>query len=143
MPRPPIVLAVYGTLRRGERNDYFLAGSTFLGRGVVRGRLHVMPRSTLREYAYPALLLAGSSRVVVEVYELPDEATLAAIDELEAFDPADEAASQYVRRSVAVIDGPVSVAWSYLYNGPPEEIGEAIPDGDWVAHQQETAPAEG
>jgi gamma-glutamylcyclotransferase (GGCT)/AIG2-like uncharacterized protein YtfP len=133
---PPIALAVYGTLRRGERNDAFLAGSTFLGRGAVRGRLHVMPRSTLRAYAYPALLLDGSNRVVVELYALPDDATLAAIDELEAFDPEDEAGSQYVRRSVAVVDGPVPEAWSYLYNGPPEDIGDAIADGDWVAHRR-------
>ena len=134
MPDRSIVLAVYGTLRRGERNDGFLAGARFLGLGVVRGRLHVMPRSTLREYAYPALLLDGSSRVTVELYELPDDATLAAVDRLEAFDPADEAASQYVRRLVEVVDGPVRDAWSYLYNGRADEMGDEIRGGDWVTH---------
>lgn len=134
MPDRPILLAVYGTLRRGERNDAFLAGARFLGPGVIRGRLHVMPRSTLREYAYPALLLDRASRVVVELYELPDAATLAAIDRLEAFDPADEAASQYVRRLVEVFDGPVRDAWSYLYNGPADEMGDEIRGGDWVTH---------
>ena len=134
MPTAPAVLAVYGTLRRGERNDGFLAGCSSLGRATVRGRLHEMPESALRGYAYPALLLGGSSPVVVELYAIPDVATLAAADALEAFDPADEAGSQYVRRAVTVEDGPVASAWIYVYNGPAEEVGERIVDGDWIAH---------
>ncbi|HEX2755388.1 MAG TPA: gamma-glutamylcyclotransferase family protein [Candidatus Limnocylindrales bacterium] len=132
MTPTPIVLAVYGTLRRGERNHAFLAGSTFLGRGSVLGRLFEMPRSAARAYAYPALVLGGPSRVVVELYDIPDPAALAAADDLEAFDPADEAGSQYVRRVVGIVDGPVAAAWVYLYNGPPADMGEVIPDGDWV-----------
>lgn len=134
----PIVLAVYGTLRRGERNDVFLAGSDLLGTGVVLGRLHEMPRSELREYAYPALLLDARGRVIVELYRLPDEATLTEIDLLESFEPADEAASQYVRRSVSIVDGPIDLAWTYVYNGPPGEVGVAIADGDWVAYRART-----
>lgn len=133
-----IVLAVYGTLRRGERNDAFLASSTFLGHGFVAGGLHVMPRSKLREYAYPALILDGRDRVAIELYGVPDEVTLARIDELEAFDPADEPASQYVRRAVPIVDGPVATAWTYVYNGPPDELGETIEDGDWLAHRMRT-----
>ena len=131
----PILLAVYGTLRRGERNDAFLARAASLGGGVIHGRLYEMPRSALREYAYPALLLDEQGRVIVELYRLPDETILATIDELEAFDPADEAASQYVRRFVPVVDGPVATAWTYVYNGPTDELGDAITDGNWVAHR--------
>jgi gamma-glutamylcyclotransferase (GGCT)/AIG2-like uncharacterized protein YtfP len=130
----PIVLAVYGTLRRGERNEAYLAGAEFLGAAVVLGRLHEMPRSSLREYAYPALV-EGRDRIVVELYRLQDEAALTAIDALEAYDPLDEPASQYVRRSLAVVDGAVATAWTYLYNGPPGEAGPVIADGDWVAHR--------
>ena len=134
VPEPPIVLAVYGTLRRGERNDRFLAGATFLGSGLVRGRLHEMPRSELRAYAYPALVLEGSEPVAVELYGLQHAAKLATIDELEAFDPSDEAGSQYVRREVAVEGGPTRTAWVYVYHGPGDELGPVIADGDWVAH---------
>jgi gamma-glutamylcyclotransferase (GGCT)/AIG2-like uncharacterized protein YtfP len=130
----PIVLAVYGTLRRGERNEPYLAGAEFLGTAAVLGRLHEMPRSSLRAYAYPALV-DGTDRVAVELYRLPDEAALTSIDALEAYDPADERASQYVRRALPVVGGPVATAWAYLYNGPRREVGSVIDDGDWVAHR--------
>ncbi|MEO5939592.1 MAG: gamma-glutamylcyclotransferase family protein [Candidatus Limnocylindrales bacterium] len=140
MTEPPIVLAVYGTLRRGERNDGFLAGATFLGHGTVRGRLHEMARSRLRAYAYPALVAAEVGAVVVELYALPDDASLAAADALEAFDPTDEVGSEYVRRVLPVLNGPVVEAWVYLYNGPPADVGPEIADGDWVAHRARSGP---
>ncbi len=134
-PALPIDLAVYGTLRRGEQNASFLAEATYLGVGVVLGRLHEMPRSSLRAYAFPALDLDGASRIVVELYRLRDAAALRTIDQLEAYDPLDEAASQYVRRSVAVVDGPVATAWTYVYNGSWDDVGAAIGSGDWVEHR--------
>ena len=135
MTEPPIVLAVYGTLRRGERNAGFLANATFLGDGSVPGRLHEMARPDRRPYPYPALMTADGGSVIVELYALPDRASLAAADALEAFDPADEAGSEYVRRQLPVTGGPVAAAWVYLYNGPPDQIGAEIPGGDWVAHR--------
>jgi gamma-glutamylcyclotransferase (GGCT)/AIG2-like uncharacterized protein YtfP len=100
VPDTPAVLAVYGTLRRGERNAELLAGTRFLGLGRIAGRLHEMPRSAERAYAYPSLVLDGApGEVVVELYAIPDAATLALADELEAFDPADETGSEYVRRA--------------------------------------------
>jgi gamma-glutamylcyclotransferase (GGCT)/AIG2-like uncharacterized protein YtfP len=131
---PGLVLAVYGTLRRGERNEAVLAGATLLGHGHVRGRLVSMARTADRAYPYPALV-DGDGDVRVEVYALADEAMLAAVDALEAFDPADEAASEYVRRAADVRDGPVGRAWVYVYNGPPDALGEAIDCGDWVGHR--------
>ena len=139
MTPTPLVLAVYGTLRGGERNERFLAGSAWLGTGIVLGRLYDMPASDLREYAYPALVLDEAGAVAVELYHLPDEAALVTIDELEAFDPADEAASQYVRRSVSIVDGPLDAAWVYVYNGTRADLGETIDDGDWVAHRKRIA----
>ena len=139
MPASPIVIAVYGTLRRGQRNDPFLANARHLGHGRIRGRIHEIPRSALRPYAYPALVLGAvepapaGEVVVVELYTLPDPAALAALDELEAYDPSDDGGSEYVRREVAVDDGPVASAWVYVYNGPTADLGARIPSGDWVA----------
>lgn len=139
---PPPIIAVYGTLRRGEPNAPLLSGARDLGMGRIVGRLHEMPRTAERGYAYPALVLDHVGEVgdvVVEVYELEDPATLAVIDALEAFDPDDVAGSEYVRRLVDVLDGPIATAWIYTYNGPPEAMGDRIPDGDWVAHRARTS----
>jgi gamma-glutamylcyclotransferase (GGCT)/AIG2-like uncharacterized protein YtfP len=135
MPDMPTALAVYGTLRRGEPNDGILAGARFLGFGSIAGRLHEMARTAERAYAYPSLILEASGRVVVELYDVSDERMLAATDALEAFDPTNEAGSEYVRRAVAVLDGPVDVAWTYVYNGPLAAMGELITDGDWTAYR--------
>ena len=94
-----------------------------------------MSRTAERKYAYPSLILDGPGEVVIELYELGDPALLDAADALEAYDPADVAGSEYVRRPVPVIDGPVASAWVCVYNGPRDAVGEPIPSGDWVAHR--------
>jgi gamma-glutamylcyclotransferase (GGCT)/AIG2-like uncharacterized protein YtfP len=131
------VVAVYGTLRRGERNYERLRGTAFLGSGVVGGALYDVPTAPGRPFPYPAFRPGNDGHVPVELYLLPDADLLADLDAFEGFDPADDAGSQYARRVIDVIDGPVRRAWIYVHQGPEAELGEPIPDADWVRYRVE------
>jgi gamma-glutamylcyclotransferase (GGCT)/AIG2-like uncharacterized protein YtfP len=126
------VIAVYGTLRAGERNHGLLDGAERIGDGWVAGDLHLMPAGPHRAYAYPALVRSSTGRVRVELYRLADASQLTRLDALENCDPADEAASEYVRRPEPIIDGPVGRAWVYWYADEPAAIGPLIATGDWA-----------
>lgn len=136
----PLVVAVYGTLRTGERNHYLLDGAEPLGPAWLRGDLFAVPTAPFRPYAYPALVVPGAGRVAVELYRLTDRAMLDALDRLELYVPDREADSQYLRRMVPVFDHepvpggwPVSTAATYLYNGPAADLGERIEGGNWIS----------
>ena len=148
--RTPLLLGVYGTLRRGCRNSHLMAGCPPVADGVVAGVLHEVRASLRLDYGYPLLQVAsGSDRtggadvvgeVLVEVYRVLDTPTLDALDELEDYDPDDPAGSEYVRVRVPVRargGGPVAgvpEVQVYAYAGAADGRGAVLPGGDWYVH---------
>ncbi len=115
-----MLLAVYGTLRRGGGANVMLrlVGAKFVGKGVVRG---------YRLYAsrIPFAVRGGSGDcIVVEVYEVPDE-NVPLIDFYE---------SGYERVKVCVdVEGKKLEAWLYEWRGSLNGC-ERLKCGDWVKH---------
>ncbi len=126
----PSRIAFYGTLRRGEAGYHQLGLAKelrFLGTGGVPGLLYDLG-------PYPALV-RGEGVVVAELFEVPDDRILKALDHFEGFDPMNPETSLFVRRETNLTDGS-GVAWVY-YFGAGERLPAGamlIPSGDWLRH---------
>jgi gamma-glutamylcyclotransferase (GGCT)/AIG2-like uncharacterized protein YtfP len=112
-------LFVYGTLMRGF--DHPMAqllsrGADLIGEARCQGRLYLVTH-------YPALVLSGDPADVVfgELHRLRVPAEL--LREFDMYEACGEGfapPTEYVRQMLAVTlgDGPVSEAWTYVYNWP-------------------------
>lgn len=128
---PPCHIFFYGTLMRGFPlrlrsgiDDWI----RFAGHGDVSGALFDLG-------PYPALTDAAG-RVRGEVYALlAPVPLLARADAIEHFEPADLAASEYVRRAVGcrLDEGRTLDVWVYFYNRPVA-AARRVPDGDYRRH---------
>lgn len=118
---------VYGTLRRGGRNDIarYRPAPRLIGEASIAGTLFDLG-------AYPGIVLAGERRVRGEVYAI-EPAVEAALDVLE--EVADDDSGEYIKRQVRV---DVGGQWfdCLVYEIHPTRIaGRAvIESGDWIAH---------
>ena len=129
MPEAPDRLVfVYGTLRRGGRNDInrLQPAPVFVGEASLRGCLYQLGW-------YPGLLLRGEGAidVVGEVYRIAP-ALEARLDEIEEIRPTPD--SEYFKREVALrVAGRHRVCLVYEIN--PERVRGRPPlaQGDWLA----------
>jgi gamma-glutamylcyclotransferase (GGCT)/AIG2-like uncharacterized protein YtfP len=125
--RPIRYVFVYGTLRRGGRNDInrLLPAPKYLGVGEVTGSLYHLDW-------YPGLALGGEKavNVVGEVYEVAPELE-AVLDEIEGLE--DHGGSEYFKRDLPVhVEG--KDVPCFLYEINPERVTgkEPIGHGDWI-----------
>jgi len=118
---------VYGTLRRGGRNDIarFQPEPFHVADATIAGTLYDLG-------AYPGVVLGGKGRVVGEIYSIEPEVE-AALDALE--EVADDDAGEYIRRHVMVEAGAQQFECLVYEIHPSRIAGRAvIRSGDWIAH---------
>lgn len=128
MPEAPERLVfVYGTLRRGGRNDInrLQPAPHYVGMGEVRGILYHIDW-------YPGLTLGGEEAVTVvgEVYRITPELEVV-LDAIEQIVPG--ADSEYFKREVDVfVDGKALHCLLYEINPARVRGKQAIGHGDWI-----------
>ena len=128
MPEAPLRhVFVYGTLRRGGRNDInrLAPAPHYVGMGEVRGVLYHLDW-------YPGLTLGGEEAVTVvgEVYRIAPELE-AILDRIEQIVPG--ADSEYFKREVE-IDVAGRPVTCLVYEINPRRVRERTPigHGDWI-----------
>jgi gamma-glutamylcyclotransferase (GGCT)/AIG2-like uncharacterized protein YtfP len=113
-----ICLFAYGTLREGRAPREIADTAALMqpiGKGVARGRVYDLG-------AYPGAVFSvceDAREIEGEVFEVPDEAVLRALDAYEGFEPNDPAASLFVRVRIEVQmsgTGESIDCWAYQYN---------------------------
>lgn len=131
-PEDPLLLAVYGTLRRGDggRRRAGLGPGDLEDLGPCR-----IPGVLVDLGAYPGLL-EGDGAVVGELVRCADPAVLARIDAFEGHDPDLPHDPLFVRRPVTLLEPEGLRASAYLFAAPTGGAPE-IPGGDWMAHRGE------
>lgn len=124
MPDSALVF-VYGTLLAGEANHHLLARARLVAAARTR------PAFALHDLgAFPALVAGGTHAILGELYEI-DEATFAALDDLEDY-------PRYYQRQQIVLDEGAT-AWTYLLS-PAQVAGcPVIESGSWRAHRSGAA----
>jgi gamma-glutamylcyclotransferase (GGCT)/AIG2-like uncharacterized protein YtfP len=127
---------VYGTLRRGQRNDITRLTPTprYVSEASVTGQ-------TVHLGAYPGVILsqakAGQSRIQGEVYAIT-AALERQLDEIEMIDPQtlDDPESEYVKRDLEVLIGMTRLMCLVYELNPRHAVGRpVIASGDWVQGQ--------
>lgn len=124
---PPRHVFVYGTLRRGGRNDInrLRPAPEYVGMGEVQGVLYHIDW-------YPGLTLGGEEAVTVvgEVYRITP-ALEAVLDAIEQIVPG--ADGEYFKREIAIhVDGKAFPCLVYEINPARVRGRQVIGHGDWI-----------
>ncbi len=136
LSRSPRLIAVYGSLRRGQRANHYLNNDSFdyVGTDYVKGTLFPVGW-------FPGIQLFGDTPVVVDVYEILDENALDNIHHYEGYLPDNPMGSLFVPKQVTLINSQKE-AMCYEYNGRFGAAGDIVEHGDWARYLEEKA-AEG
>jgi gamma-glutamylcyclotransferase (GGCT)/AIG2-like uncharacterized protein YtfP len=127
----PVLLAVYGTLKRGYGNHSLIAAAQYIGNDKLQ-------EISLYDIGpYPGARLEASAGIDVEVYAVTPS-QLARLDLLEEYDPADPRGSLYTRE---LLDTRFGSTWVYLFQG--DVAGKpCLRSGAWVSPAQQALSQE-
>lgn len=125
------LVAVYGTLRKGEHNHHIIKHCTLIG------EVWTNPSFTLIDLgSYPGLLTKGRTSVKLEIYKIYNTTTLKNLDNLEGYFGKDSSNNLYNKE---LINTPFGEASIYIYNfenyGKDSENYSTITSGDWVEYK--------
>jgi gamma-glutamylcyclotransferase (GGCT)/AIG2-like uncharacterized protein YtfP len=112
-----MLVAVYGTLKKGFGNHGYLRGQKFLGKAVSRDRF------ILGHGGYPAVVPSSrGAKIVVEIYDV-SPSTLLNLDSLEGY-PVHYDRSKFD----FLLNGKLVKAWLYFYHRQKSFHDWAVPD---------------
>lgn len=120
------IIAVYGTLRKGQSNHYNIKGAKHLG--TFQSEPDFIMRA-IGGLSYPGIKRKGHTSVTFEVYEINNKDMLEAVDSLEGFVSDGYQHNHYNRFD---IETPWGKAIAYEYNRKFSTRHELIDNGDWV-----------
>ena len=104
-------IAVYGTLKQGQHNNYWLDGASLLGNNrLIAITLYDLGPS-------PGAKAETSAGTVVEIYAINAE-QLALLDHIEGYLPHAPGQELYNR---AIFNTQHGIAWCYIYNSEVEK----------------------
>lgn len=113
-----MLVAVYGTLKRGYSNNRILRNSTFVAEGVVRG-------FKLFDSSFPVAAPSDNDCIRVEVFDIGEPGTPACdntlynLDALEGYRESMPESSMYHRKEVQVICDNGVTTTGNMYVGNP------------------------
>jgi gamma-glutamylcyclotransferase (GGCT)/AIG2-like uncharacterized protein YtfP len=118
-----ILIAAYGTLRRGYGNSRLVDRvDNYLGKGITVEKYQMLANFI------PYVNKTPQSNITVDLWEITKD-MLPAVDRLEGYDPNDHDGSWYKRELIDVdLNGNVVKAWLYFNNS---SFGSLVESGDF------------
>jgi gamma-glutamylcyclotransferase (GGCT)/AIG2-like uncharacterized protein YtfP len=126
-------IAVYGTLRRGERANGMLDGASYLGERNVNGLMY-RNNGGWFPFLVDAPEWMSFADVIVDVYTGVDDEQLRRMDQYEGYSENDTRLSLFVREETKTVDGLSVLVYKYnpeKFKGYECEDYSLIASGDW------------
>lgn len=126
----PLLVGVYGSLRKDLHNHKVLGNSKLVG------TFQTVPEYTMYDLgSYPGVVVEGNTSIFIEVYEIT-ETTLEKLDCLEGYYTFNALNNHYNRRK---IESPYGEMYVYYYNNKynyTPEKNKIVTSGDWKDYKE-------